>query len=59
MLGSKGHVESLGLEEELRNVAVDLPYLIKVNCIIESNGEKKREGGVKISNVGTYKRSLP
>lgn len=50
-------MESLELEDQVRNLGVDLRYLIKVNCIIELN--QKREGGVKISNVGTYKRSLP
>lgn len=44
MLGSKGHAESLELEDELRNLAVDLRYLIKVNGIIESNKKKGRRG---------------
>lgn len=42
VLGSICHMESLELEDELRNVAVDLDYLIKVNCIIES--KKGKEG---------------
>lgn len=37
-------MESLELEDQVRNLGVDLRYLIKVNCIIELNQKKGRRG---------------